>query len=150
MLSTEKRIQEILERKRQEKLATEQAQSDATEAEEMRLKLKTQVQQKWTTDSHIIEGVLKDLEQRLSELGIRFSFEEAAGNPGTTVAVGRCRATVGNVVGKMILNVHEDGTVKVFHEDTPKKKTGADHIQLLQANKATYEEAVLAFVELMV
>jgi hypothetical protein len=150
MLSTEKRIQAILERKRQEKLATEQAQSDATEAEEKRRNLETQVQQKWATDTHIIKGVLKDLEQRLSELGIKFSFEEAPGNAGVTVAIGRCQAKVGNAVGKMIFNVQKDGTLKVFHEDTPIKKTGADHIKLLQANKATYEEAVLGFVELMV
>jgi hypothetical protein len=73
--------------------------------------------EKWADDTHIINGAIKEIEAKATELQVRISFEHSPGRPGW-VTIGAA-SFAGNSPSKfnqqMVWNVHEDGTITTFH-----------------------------------
>ena len=149
--TTDERIQNILRKNAEKLAATKQEKNRAEELAKSRQTTAAAATKKWAADTHVIEAILKDFEQKMSGIDLHLTFQ-SAGQQGSESAVGRI---IGSVSGKEIeitLNVHPNGEIHTFasgpkHPNIQIEFVSPPAFSVLSADKAQYEAVILDYIE---
>jgi hypothetical protein len=149
MSSTDERIKKILKQKEERDAAQASARAEANKAnKEDPIKVKG----KWEQDTSVIKAAVASLQDKLLSHHIKFSFQFKPGVPGTigvpgTTIMGQAEflGTVGNAIGKMLLNIFETGVVRVDFDGK-----ASEEFDLMQADQEMYESILLDLVERLI
>ena len=148
--TTDQRIQKLLQNKAKEQEADELEKKLADERSNERRATAEHVRQKWVADTDIIAEILKDFEKKMSDLGLRLTFQDA-GQKGDALAVGRISGRISGSDLQVTLNVQPTGEIhafqgpKVGHIST--QFTSPSKLSVLTADRAQYEALILDFIE---
>jgi hypothetical protein len=145
--STDGRIAVILKRKADETKTSNLAKSAVTQAAQAKQKLIGQLNEKWTADESVIEAARRTIEEKLSALGAKFAFQARPGSSGTTIATAIFTGQIGAASGRMTFSIFETGILKTYFERTPKTAIASREFPLLEADRITYENCLLDFVD---
>jgi hypothetical protein len=148
--AAEERIKQMIERKKQEEATAQGKAAAAEEAEAARQKTVAERRKKWADDTHIIDALVRDIEKLAAVgLSLQLKFQHTPGNPGTTIGMARFSGTSPKTMnGQMTWNVHEDGTIRVFHGKGATQEVTA--FALDDADEKVYEKHILDFVDAIV
>jgi len=108
--TTDERIQNILRKKAEELEDTKQEKKQAEELAKSQQATAAAATKKWVADTHVIEAILKDFEQKLSGLDLHLTFQNA-GQQRSILAVGRIMGSVSGKEIEVTLNVHPNGEI---------------------------------------
>jgi hypothetical protein len=144
--SSDERIKQILERKQQEAIAAAAAartKANAIEKNKAEQEKIAQLHEKWTKDTYLIAAAIKSLQEKPSSENVQFSFQAEAGNPGSTVGIGKFNGRGSKRSGTMAFNVFETGLVSVYIDQNPASRS----FRLMDADQETYADVLLDFAE---
>ena len=140
MSEADKRIQEIIEKRREAQGAADRSKADAQAATINKADAIKRMDEKWTKDTHIIQGSIDDLHKKLASQSMKYAWQAKPGNKGTTIATAEFHGKVGNGSDNlMTFNVFETGKISVYVNRGPASR----EFDLMSAAPADYEAALL-------
>lgn len=143
---TDERIQNILRNKAGEIEAAKQAQKQAEELAKSQQALAVSVAKKWAADTHVIAAILKDFEQKMSDLNVHLAFQDE-GQQGAMLAVGRVTGRVSGHDLSVTFHVDPNGEIHIFSLSPLRIFNFRGPVSVLSADKALYEDLILNFIE---
>ena len=140
---TDKRIQYLLEKRRQSENAVLTTSSDDTSHGQT--SYLDMLRTKWISDVETIASRLTVLNQKLAPLGVEFTHNAAQGRPGSTLGSADFFGAGPKGDGIVTVDAFENGDVRVYFNRKP-----ANQFYLNRAGISTYESILLDFAELLI
>jgi hypothetical protein len=138
----DERIKRFLDRRIENAAASERAEQKAAATEDRRQNNIMRIRTKWAEDTHVINAVVRELNQKLATAECQLNFQDMGAASDRGVAHGRIMGRLSSSQVDIAISVRAHGAIEVSAVG-PNSPIKSSSVSIFEANKGEYEALIL-------